>query len=160
MATRVSQFSNRNLPVIVADCAGDIVANPFFFDITAAQIVLNDVIDIGVLPAGHTVTAMRLIPDDLDTNGTPTLKLDVGIMSGTPGDPSASRTCGAEFFSQDVSAQTGAVSVMSLPSGFKVKPTSDDRSIGVKIQTAAATPAAGRIRLLVEMAAMDSNVQF
>jgi hypothetical protein len=160
MATRVSQFSNRNLPVPVSDSAYNTISLDFFYDITAAQIVLNDVIDIGVLPAGHTVSDAILIPDDLDANGTPTLALDVGLMSGAPGDGVSVRTCGAELFAADVSARTGAISRMSLPSGFKIKPSSDDRSIGVKIQAAAATAAAGRIRLRLFVHPADSNLQF
>lgn len=160
MATRVSKFSDGTLPVITGDCAGDVVVADYFYDITAAQIVLNDIIDIGILPAYHTVSDAILCPDDLDTNGTPLISLDVGIMSGTPGDSTSVRTCGAEIYSGSTSARTGAVDRASLKSAFTILPTEADRSIGVKIAAAAATAAAGRIRLRLFMHPADHKVQF
>lgn len=160
MAILASKFSKGVLPFVTGDCAGDVVVNEYFVDVTAAQIVLNDIVDIGVLPAYHTVVDMILVPDDLDTNGTPAIALDVGIMSGTVGDTATARTCGNEFFAADTGARTGAVSRMSKAAGFTVLPTEADRSIGVKFQAAAATAAAGRIRLLVKLAPTDHKVQF
>jgi hypothetical protein len=160
MTTRVSLFSGRYLPVPVADAANDCIAVDYFYDLPTAQNILNDIIDIGVLPAGHTVSDAILLSDDLDSNGTPLMALDVGIMSGTPGDPSASRTCGNELFAADTAVRTGASSRMTKVAGFNILPTDTDRSIGVKIQAAAATAAAGRIRLRVWMHAADRNVQF
>lgn len=160
MAVIASKFAKGTLPVVTGDCAGDVVVNEYFVDLTAAQVVLNDIVDLGILPAYHTVVDAVLIPDDLDTNGTPTLALDVGIMSGTPGDTVTARTCGAEFFAADIGARSGTLARMSLASGFKVQAKGVDRSIGVKFQAAAATAAAGRVRLLVTMAQVDQNIAF
>jgi hypothetical protein len=142
------------------DCAGDVVVNEYFYDLTVAQNIVNDIIDIGVLPAYHTVVDMVLVPDDLDTNASPAVALDVGLMSGTVGDTVTARTCGAEFFAADTGARSGAAARMSAATGFKVQATESDRSIGVKIQAASATAAAGRIRLVVTMAPADHKVTF
>lgn len=158
--TKVSKFSSGQLPVVTGDCAGDVIVNEYFIDVTAAQIDANNMFDLGPLPAYHTVVDMILVPDDLDTGGSPALTLDVGLLSGTVGDDVSNRTIGAEFFSASNAGQTGTAARMSLASGFKVKPTEADRSIGVKVVTDAATAAAGRIRALVFMAPMDHNVQF
>ena len=158
--TALSKFADNRLGTVYGDCAGDKVVNEFFIDLTAAQVVNGNFFDVGILPANHTVVDMVLISDDLDTNGTPTITLDVGLLSGTPGDATSNRTIGAEFFSADVGARTGAISRMSLPGGFRVQPVGYDRSIGVKISAAAATAAAGRVRLLVSMAPMDPNIAF
>lgn len=160
MAIRLSKFADNVLNTVTGDCAGDVIVNDYFYDITAANIVLNDIIDIGTLPANHTVSDAVLIVDDLDTNGTPTIALDVGIMSGTPGDTASARTCGNELFAADTTARTGGTSRMSKSAGFTIKATEADRSIGVKIQAAAATAAAGRIRLRVFMHPADHMVQF
>lgn len=157
--TKVSKFSEGTLGTVTGDCAGDVVANEFFIDVTAAQIDAGNMFDVGILPAYHTIVDMILIPDDLDT-GTPAITLDVGLLSGTPGDATSDRTIGAEFFSASTAAQGGTATRMSLASGFKVIPTEADRSIGVKVVTDAATAAAGRIRLLCFMAALDHKVQF
>lgn len=160
MATIASKFITNQLPTISADCAGDVIVNDYFIDLTAAQLVLNNIIDLGVLPANHTITDARLIAGDLDSNVAPLIALDVGILSGTPGDIVSARTMGAEIFAADVSARTGANSVATLSTAFLIRATDADRSIGVKIQAAPATAAAGRLRLRVLMHASDPNIQF
>lgn len=160
MTIRASQFATNQLPTITADCAGDTIVNDYFYDIPAAQVVLNDIVDLGILPAYHTVSDAILVTDDIDTNGAPTIALDVGLMSGTPGDTVSARTCGNELFAADTTARTGGATRMSAKTGFLVLATETDRSIGVKIQAAAATAAAGRIRVRVWMHASDHKVQF
>lgn len=160
MAIRASKFAQGTLGTVTADCAGEEIINDYFYDIPAGQIVLNDIIDMGILPAYHTISDAILIADDLDTNGTPTIALDVGIMSGTPGDTVSARTCGNELFAADIGARTGAISRPTKPAGLLIKPAEFDRSIGVKIQAAAATAASGRIRLRVFMHTADHTVQF
>lgn len=158
MATILSKFTTHQLATANSPRAGVPVVNQYFVDATVAQLVAGNVFDIGVLPAGHTVTGAVLLSDDIDTAAAVTL--DVGIMSGTPGDAVSVRTCGAELFAADVGARTGVATPMTLASGYKIKPTGEDRSIGVKIVAAPGTPAAGRIRLQVTMAQADSATQF
>ena len=160
MPNFASKFAQGTLGYVTGDCAGDVVVNDYFVDLTAGQIALNNIIDLGILPANHTVSDAILIVGDLDTNGTPTIALDVGIMSGTPGDIISARTCGNEFYAADTTARAGGVARMSKLAGFTILPTEADRSIGVKIQAAAATAAAGRIRLRVFMHPADHMVQF
>lgn len=160
MAIRQSQFITSQLATVSQSGAGDTFANDYFIDVTAAQIVLNDILEIGTLPAYRTVADAVLITDDLDTNGGPVLALDVGIMSGTVGDTNPARTCGNEMFAADTTARTGGVARMSKKEGFLIKPTEEDRSIGVKIQAAAGTAAGGRIRLRVWFHAADHTLTF
>jgi len=47
------------------------------YNLTAA-LALNDVINMVKIPAGATVLDMILVSDNLDTNGAPTITLDVG----------------------------------------------------------------------------------
>lgn len=159
MATKASIFTKHATTAVTGGCAGDVITNDYFHDVEDDDIVLNGVIDIGVLPANHGVVDMFLIPDKLDT-GTATIALDVGLMSGEPGDETSLRTCGNEFFAADIAARTGVVSRMTKKEGFLVKPSGKDRSIGVKFQAAADAPADGRIRLRVLMAPANPEVQF
>ena len=62
--------------------------------VTVAGIVLNDVIEMGILPAGYVPIDAKFLCDDVDSNGSPLLTLDCGIMTGTPGDAVSVRTCG------------------------------------------------------------------
>lgn len=155
-----SKFSSGQLGTVTGDCAGDVVVNDYFIDVTAAQIEADNIFDLGILPAYHTVVDAILIPGDLDTNASPALTLDVGIMSGTPGDTDSERTCGAELFSASTAGQGGTPTRASAATAFKIKSSGSDRSIGVKVVTDAATAAAGRIRLRVLMAPSDQNIQF
>lgn len=159
VVTKVSKFSNRNLPIKTSDCAGDVVVNEYFIDLTAAQLVLNNIFDLGILPAETRVVDMVLVSDDLDTGG-PTVTLDVGLLDGTPGDSVNSRTCGAEFFSASTAAQAGVPARMTAATGFKVAAAAADRSIGLKIAAAPTTPAAGRVRVLAFMVAADRQITF
>lgn len=143
--------------VIVPDCAGDIVRNRYVIDLSetplkGVTLQAGDIIDLGPLPANYRVMDVILDSDDLDSNGSPTLAFDVGIMSGKVGDTVSSRTCGAEFFSTSDLAQAGGVARMSLKTGFRVEPTGADRSIGLKVTTAAATQAtSGKLAVNVDI---------
>lgn len=159
MPTILSKHAQRTLQSASADRAGDVIVNDFFIDLTAAQVAAGNIIELGTLQANMTVSDMLLIPGDLDTNGAPTITLDVGLLSGTPGDV-ANRTMGAEFYSASTAAQTGAVARPTLASAFTVAATGDDRGIGVKIVTGAATAAAGRIRLRVFMQSANPQTPF
>lgn len=161
MATiRQSRHAKNQLAVAVSDGANDVVVNDFFYDLATAENVTGDIIDMGVLPAYHTVSDAVLIVDDLDTGGSPAVVLDVGLMSGTPGSTDTSRTCGAELFSGATTAQAGGVARPTLASAFKIQATETDRSLGIKIATQSATAAAGRIRVRVWMHAADHKLQF
>ncbi len=150
MTTFVSKHSDGQLPIAGSDCAGEVVANHYEFDITGVNLALNDIIDMGVLEANATVVDAVLVCDDLDTNVSPALALDVGIMSGEVGSTSATRTCGNEMFAASTVAQAGGTARMSKTAGFRIARVGYNRSIGVKIQAAAATEAAsGKIGLIV-----------
>lgn len=146
-------------PTVTADSAGDVIVNDYFYDLPAAQNLTGDIIDIGILPAYHTVSDIILFADDLDT-GSAAMTLDVGLMSGTPGDTTNTRTCGAEFFAASTSAQASTVARPTLKTAFTQIATELDRSIGVKVLLQAATAAAGRVRLRVFMHASDHKTQF
>lgn len=108
--------------------AGVSVVEQFQF-VVGDDLASTDVIELGILPAYHTVTDAVLITGDLGSGVT----VDVGIMSGVPGNPDASRTSGNELFA--AAANNSAVR-MSKPSGFQIAPTEADRSIGVKVSGA------------------------
>lgn len=149
--TAVSDFSKGVLPMVTGDCAGDEVVQDYYIDVTAGQLTLNAMFDLGVLPAGHTISDAILIADDLDTDATPAITLNAGIMSGTPGDAASDRTVGTELFSASTAAQTGVAERASAKTAFIILPSDSHRSIGVKVAAAPDAAAAGRIRLRVWM---------
>lgn len=161
MPTIVSKFAKYELNTNHSDRRGQPVVNRFFVDLKAADLVANNIIDLGILPAGHTITEAVLIADDLDTNGTPTITLDVGLLSGTIGDAVSARTCGTELFSASTAAQAGTVATTATTkTAYTIQATGSDRSIGAKVVAGAATGAAGRLRLLVVSVPVDTTNVF
>lgn len=142
----------RNTPA--AGCAGVEVAQLFEYTINGTTAIpQNDIIELGVLPANNVVTGATLICDDLDT-GT-TLTLDVGLMSGEVGEQDNTRTCGAELFAASDVGQAGGVEHTDLVTAYTITPAEVDRSIGVKIKTAATGHTAGKkLRLLLKYCAV------
>lgn len=127
-------------------CAGDVVAQRISFVFPAA-IALGDIVEMGVLPPGCRLVDAILDTDDLDSNGVPTIKFDVGLMSGTFGDNDPTRTCGAEILSAVTTPQAGGVVRPTLATAFRTAPSNVEQPIGIKINTAAATGVAGTVGL-------------
>lgn len=158
MATILSTFATRVSNTNNSACAGTPAINQFYVDLKAADLIANNVIDLGILPAGHTITSATLIPDDLDT-GT-TITLDVGIMSGVTGDAVNARTVGTELFAATTAAQAGTLTVANAKSSHTIAATGADRSIGVKIVAAPTGATAGRLRLNVTAVPANSGFQY
>jgi hypothetical protein len=135
------------------DAHGEVIAKRFTKTVVAGDLALNNIIEMAVIPGNCRVVDMVLNSDDLDSNGTPLLAMDVGVMSGNTGENNAARTCGQEFFVGSVAAQTGVSQRMSAKTGWRVAPVESQRSIGVKITAAPATFAAGSLELIVWIAA-------
>lgn len=112
-----------------ADCAGDVISERFDYTVVSA-IGTGDILELGVLPAGHTVVDAVLITDDI---GTATI--DVGIMSGDVASTDPARTCGNELFA---AAADASVVRMSAAGGFRIAPADVHRSIGLKVSAAVA----------------------
>lgn len=144
MAIKQSAWAAGRKVAAVSGCSGEVVAQKFQYTVNE-NLVVGDIIEIGVLPAEHDVSDMIAIVDGMGAGVT----VDVGIMSGDYGDTDQSRTVGAEFFSAaDVAAD--ATARMSLKGGFRLDSGVKDRSIGVKINGAGVT-AAGQIITLEVM---------
>lgn len=99
-------------------------------------LALNDTIDMFVLPANHSALDFILSTTDLDTDGAPTITLDVGDSGSA-----------ARYISASTVGQAGGVQRMVLHAAHGYTPTSDT-TIVVKVSAAPATgAAAGTITL-------------
>jgi len=141
MANYKSLQVTNGLPIPTADCATDLVPIVATF-VVPAGLTLNDVIEMGPLQNGYVPIDLIAAFPDLDSNGTPTVKFDAGMLSGNYND-SGARTCGNEFFAADTSAQAGGLARMNKAAGAQIAPTANDRSWGLKVNTAPATLVAG-----------------
>ena len=100
--------------------------------------VATDVFDMAILPKGCVPVDLIVAVDDLDSDGTPAITLDAGLLAGNPGDTTlANRTCGAEAFAASTIGQAGGVARASLAKFFRIAPQNVDRSVGLAIATAA-----------------------
>jgi hypothetical protein len=106
--------------------AGGVVAERYTFTVPVGlTLAANDIIELAILPAYHTVLDATLV---IDEAGTATF--DAGIMSSIPGDTDQARTCGNELFAGAADAQATR---MSKSAGFRIAPIAGDRSIGIKV---------------------------
>jgi len=146
----ISKFGNAG--VAAPDCAGDVVVNKFVATLTAAQLVINTVCELGILPAGCTVTDAVLRATDFDSGG-PTGTLDVGLMSGTPGTEDVARTVGAELFAASTIAQAGGSVAMAVTLRHAIAPVPYDRALGLLIKAAPTTAADATFTLICYISA-------
>lgn len=118
--------------------------------IVAAQFALNDVVEMIPWPAGTIPTSIKAKVEDLDSNGTPLVTLDFGVLTGqwldttVDNDGSTARTCGTEFGAALTTGQAGgSVDVAAALILGLAAEKQKDRSIGFKVAAAAATLTAG-----------------
>ena len=108
------------------------------YTLTAA-LALNDVIQMVKVPAGATILSVKLTADDLDSNGSPAIVLDVGDGSDTD-----------RFIDGATIGQAGGITAeQNVRTGFNYEYTAED-TIDVLVQVAPATGAtSGDIKLQV-----------
>lgn len=152
MALYQSAWATSQRTTPKSGCAGQVVAQLFEWTLPASTtLAIGDIIELGVLPDNCAPSDGWFLPDDFDTNGTPTIAADIGIMSGTVGallnDDGSARTCGNELFSASNAAQSGTPAQMTAKSALTLATDVKDRSIGVKLTAAAATQAAAGVKL-------------
>ena len=120
--------------------------------LTAAGLTAADVIEMVAFPANTVPVDVTVVCEDLDTGGAPAITFDVGLLSGSFGDTGV-RTCGAEFLSDTNIGQAGGMARANVPAGLLLAHDASDRSIGIKIEAAAATLATGKkIRVIATFA--------
>jgi hypothetical protein len=129
--------------------------------VVPAGLALNDIIEMGGLPAGHIPVDLIVSFPDADSNGTPTVAFDAGLITGRFGDSVlGSRACGSEFFAADTSARAGGVARVNK-SLAGIAPTTTEQGWGLKVQAAAATLATGgRIRATFFYVSAPDQVAF
>lgn len=103
----------------------------------------DDIIQMVKVPKGATILDVTLTSEDLDSNGTPTIVLDVG-----DGDDPDRFIDGSNVAQAGGVARLGSGVAAAATDGLFYTYTAED-TIDVKVVTAAATKAAGNITLAV-----------
>jgi hypothetical protein len=149
MTFRQSTQAALNPPIPNTDSATELLVT-FGDFVVPAGLAVGDIIEMCPLPANMVPVAVIVDFPDLDT-GTG-ITFDAGIISGNWQDAGAGRTMGSEFFLADTTARTGGIARATKIGSTLVAPTTNDRSIGLKMSAAVGTAlnSGGTIRLTLE----------
>lgn len=107
-------------------------------EIATTELQLADKIIFGRVPAGAVYLDGYLATDDLDSNGSPALVLDVGDDDDADG-----------LLDGATTGQAAAVTAFNGTYITNRTVTSASKAIAVTVQTAAATAVAGTVRLVL-----------
>lgn len=134
-------------PVPTSDGYG-VVAVRFAIALAAADLALNAIGAVAILPARCVPVALYYDSDDLDTNASPAVSASVGVLNdaGTALSTAAADG-GAVWGAAIATSQAGGQSAVMSKALSRVAPKDTDRKIGVTFTTAAATAAAGELGL-------------
>lgn len=121
--------------------AGQIVAatGDYAVPVTLAA---SDIVALCHLPAEHEPVDFMLQSDDLDSNGTPTISVTVGVLNADMSDLVAN----SNFITASNVAQTGGVARAVVTQGLQLAASNANRVVGLKVVTAAATKVAGTVK--------------
>lgn len=139
-------------PVVSADSFGT-CALRFSLAMVAGDLTLNNVGNIGILPAGCVPVGLLVDSDDLDTNASPTVAFAIGmsnaavsnnVQGATPTDISTAAADGGAAWATAITVGQAGGQVQPLSKALsRVQAVNYDRYIVLKATTAAATGAAG-----------------
>jgi hypothetical protein len=146
---RQSRQVAARLPASNATSANEAVTQVTDY-VVEAGLALNDVIEMGCLPGYCLPVDVKVFAEDADSNGTPTITLDAGIITGTYGKVDNTRTCGNEFFAASNVAQAGGLAPIAKKDAALIAVDNVEKGYGLKVAAGAATLTVGaRIVMVV-----------
>jgi hypothetical protein len=132
-----SQAALQFQPIDSAE-AGDVVSVRGEFSLAAA-LVVNDIIEMGWLPANCVPVDVIVDTDDLDT-GTAAV-LEAGIVGDPFRGTAADTTDTNAFIDASTVGQAGGIARMNVVTGPRLASVSRPRRFGIKVATAPTTSA-------------------
>jgi hypothetical protein len=119
-------------------------------NLTAAQVAANNVIELGILPAGCVPISYVLAADDLDSGATVTMDLGI-VNSGETAISAATADGGSKWVTASTLAQAGGLLLSTASKAAydivkAVTPVDANRIVGV-VFPAGSTGQAGKLRL-------------
>lgn len=129
----------------------NLAAERFVVPLGTADLALNTVGAVGILPAGAIPCFVEIDATDMDANATPLLAFSLGVINDAETAIStAAADGGAAWLTGRQEGRAAGVSglLTTLPMR-QVEPAAVERKLGVQITAAAATPAAGTLGVTV-----------
>ena len=144
MARFTSNKAGNDKPAVSSCQHGEVRSIRAEYDLAAA-LALNDDIAMVKLPPGHHVVDCMIDTDDLDSNGTPLIVLDAGILDG---DTNA-------FIDGSTVGQAGGLARMDQVAGKRLAVNhTAEQLVGITVATGPATGATtGKVGMDVQYAA-------
>lgn len=129
----------------------------------AGAFAAADVIEMIPFPAHSKLVHFLAQIEDLDSDGTPAVTLDVGVLSGqylaALDDAGSARTCGTELGSDVTTGQAGGSILGTAAQMLAIAPSLLDRSLGLKVEAAPDVLIAGaKIRFFAAFAPVPQGV--
>lgn len=131
--------ANVNKIPITSSQAGEVIADMGQIEVPDT-LALGDIVKLNHLPAEHEIVDFMLQSDDLDEAAA--LVMSVGVVNAD-GDDLVANT---NLVSLSTVGQAGGVARAAVALGLQLAASNTDRVIGVKVTTAAGTPAAGTLK--------------
>ncbi len=136
---------------------GDVRVNRAVVSVSLTR-AANDLIYLCKFPAAHVFIDAILWASDMDTNGSPTIALDVGIVdTGYAAAGVADTSDDDAIFDGVTTAQAGGVVRPTLATAFNIASRDYERDVVLKIATGFATFAAGTLGLILITAPKAPN---
>jgi hypothetical protein len=132
-------------PPVVSAGAGVVVAQQGIVAVPITH-AANDIVQLNILPKGCVVVDFKLASAELDTHGTDTLAYTVGVLNSTA-DGVVTNTNLITAGKMEVAKVQGINSILGLKN---IGVDTVDRVIALKIDTVAATKAAGDLIGILE----------
>lgn len=130
----------------VFPAGAEVVAVRYPIALVAADLDENDIGAVGILPAGCVPVGVLVDSDDLDTNAAPAIALSVGVLNGDGDDLSTAAADGGAAWGTGLTVAQAGGQVQVLSKALaRVAATGVDRTVALKVTTAAATKAAGTV---------------
>lgn len=124
----------------------ELLAVRFVLAMATADLALNTIGQIGVLPAGAVPVDVRVSGTDMDTS-TAAMVLQVGIWDGSGANLSTAAADGGAHWGVTTAVNAAFSQALTRNGNAleSVAAASADRRLGVKVTTAPTTPAAGTL---------------
>ena len=150
MAVLDSNMSVSNAPVVTPNRAGSVMAQRGYKSLTAAQVVVGNIVKLCKLPAGCVPVGLVVDFDELDSNASPTTTATFGILNS---DEDALAVSAGALTTTQLGA--GGIQAASDEDFFRVAATDSDRYIAVILGGTVATAAAGVLGATLQYRAKD-----
>ena len=138
MTTYVAENARPSQPSVTPYEANDLVSVRCSLPIGTAALAVGDTLELGKLPQGCVLTALKFDSDQLDSGAA--LAFSFGTLTGAPGDAVNARTNNAEFGTGITTVGRAAGEATYLnPRIPRLPPQPVERGIGLTVTAAAGT---------------------